>query len=79
MIEIASRNSPLADGVTCLNEAARTFVGGYVEMYTVAIGNNITDMELTPDNELGMIDQGGEGLIMFDVIDGFNIIGHPVN
>lgn len=54
-------------------------VGGYIEMYTVAIGNNITDMELTPDNDLVLIDQASEGLIVFDVIDGFKIIGHPIN
>ncbi len=52
---------------------------GYEEMFRAAIGNDITDIVFTPDNEILLVDRAGQGLIMFDLIDDFDTIGGPVN
>ncbi len=53
-------------------------VGGYVPLYAV-IGNNVSDLVFTPDLDLVMVDQDSEGLIVFDLLDQFAVIGNSVN
>jgi hypothetical protein len=48
---------------------------GYKGMFSFIGGTNITDIEMSPDSELMLIDQAGEGLIMFDLLDSFSTIG----
>lgn len=54
-------------------------VNGYEEMYRNIVGTNITDIEFTPDNQIVMVDQAGEGLIVFDLLTSFNVVGGNVN
>ncbi len=53
-------------------------INGFSEMAYV-LGNDITDIEISPDMDLVLIDQAAEGLILFDLIDSFDIVGLPVN
>ncbi len=53
-------------------------VNGFSEMAYV-LGNDITDIAISPDMDLVLIDQAAEGLILFDLIDSFDIVGLPVN
>lgn len=52
--------------------------GGFEPLYAV-LGNNITDIEPTPDLDLVLVDQAGEGLLLFDLQGEFILIGSPVN
>jgi hypothetical protein len=52
--------------------------GGFSSLSTY-LGNNITDIEFTPDFVLILIDQAGQGLITFDLINNFGVLGGPVN
>jgi hypothetical protein len=52
--------------------------GGFEPLYSV-LGNNVTDIEPTPDLDLVLVDQAGEGLLVFDMQDEFQLIGSPVN
>jgi hypothetical protein len=54
-------------------------INGYEEMYRSISGSNITDIEFTPDKDIAFVDQAHEGLIMFDMLNSFNIIGGNVN
>ena len=62
-------------------EAVMAFrvVHGYEEMMRSVSGTNITDIEFTPDHEVALVDQGGEGLIIFDMLNTFSIIGGNIN
>ncbi len=51
---------------------------GFSKMNYV-MGNDITDIAISPDMDLVLIDQAAEGLILFDLIDSFDIVGLPVN
>ncbi|MCK9461950.1 MAG: hypothetical protein M0R80_20155 [Proteobacteria bacterium] len=42
-------------------------------------GNDLTDIEPTPDGRLVLIDQASEGLILFDLSGTFGIVGSAVN
>jgi hypothetical protein len=42
-------------------------------------GNDLTDIEPTPDDRLVLIDQASEGLILFDLTGTFSIIGSAIN
>ena len=53
-------------------------INGFSEMAYV-LGNDITDIAISPDMDLVLIDQAAEGLILFDLIDTFDIVGLPVN
>jgi hypothetical protein len=55
-----------------------TVVGGYKELGAI-VGNNVTDILLTPDLKLILVDQDRNGLITFDMLDSFSAIGQPVN
>lgn len=61
------------------SELSFSIVEGYEEMYHSALGNNIMDIELTPDDELMLVDQAGQGLIFFDLLDAFAPLGSAVN
>jgi hypothetical protein len=52
--------------------------GGFVPLGRV-LGNDITDIEPTPDSELVLIDRAGQGLILFDLLESFEVVGAPVN
>ena len=52
--------------------------GGYEPMSSV-VGGNITDIALTPDLDLLLVDQASEGLVKFDLKGGFGVQGHSVN
>ena len=51
---------------------------GFTPLYST-LGNDVTDIEITPNNELLLIDQAGEGLIRFDLTEKFEPTGTPVN
>lgn len=53
-------------------------INGFSEMAFV-LGNDITDIAISPDMDLVLIDQAAEGLILFDLTDSFDIVGMPVN
>jgi hypothetical protein len=53
-------------------------VDGYVPMGSVQ-GNDLTDIEPTPDSRIILIDQASEGLILFDLVGTFGIIGSSIN
>ena len=42
-------------------------------------GNDLTDIEPTPDDRLVLIDQASEGLILFDLTGTFGMIGSAIN
>jgi hypothetical protein len=65
--------------VQTISSLSFSVVDGYEAMYRPALGSNITDIEFTPDNDLLLIDQAGQGLITFDLLDEFDIIGGVVN
>jgi hypothetical protein len=52
--------------------------GGFSRLSTF-LGNNITDIDFTPDSVLVLIDQAGQGLIIFDMINNFQVLGTNVN
>ena len=52
---------------------------GYEEMYRIIGATQITDMAVSPDDELMLVDKGGEGLIVFDLIDDFSSVGRHIN
>ncbi len=52
--------------------------GGFRPLATY-LGNNITDIDFTPDSVLVLIDQAGQGLIIFDMINNFEVLGTNVN
>jgi hypothetical protein len=54
-------------------------VDGYEQMYSSISASNITDIEFTPDNEVALVDQAGGGLIFFDMLTDFSIIGGSIN
>lgn len=54
-------------------------VNGYEQMYSSISASNITDIEFTPDNEAALVDHAGEGLIFFDLLTDFSIIGGSIN
>ena len=62
-------------------EATLSFeiVDGYEEMSYILGATNITDIEVSPDGDLLLVDQGGEGLITFDLVGEFDIVGNNVN
>jgi hypothetical protein len=51
---------------------------GFSPMASVQ-GNDLTDIEPTPDDRLVLIDQASEGLILFDLTGTFGIVGSSVN
>lgn len=51
---------------------------GFVSLNYV-LGNDITDLEAAPDNTLVLVDQAGEGLLVFDLVDNFEPIGSSIN
>jgi hypothetical protein len=53
-------------------------VDGFSPMSSLQ-GNDLTDIEPTPDDRLVLIDQASEGLILFDLTGTFSIIGSAVN
>jgi hypothetical protein len=53
-------------------------IDGFSPMSSVQ-GNDLTDIEPTPDDRLVLIDQASEGLILFDLTGTFSIIGSAVN
>ena len=76
------RKIEFEDGDTDTNiEASISFdvVNGYEEMFVGLGATNITDIEISPDNELFMIDKGGEGLIVFDLLNDFKTNGSHIN
>jgi hypothetical protein len=51
--------------------------GGFAPLGSV-LGSDMTDIEPTPDWNLVLIDRGGQGLILFDLLDSFQALGSPV-
>jgi len=51
---------------------------GYAPMGSVQ-GNDLTDIEPMPDDRLVLIDQASEGLILFDLVGDFGIVGSAIN
>jgi hypothetical protein len=52
--------------------------GGFSPL-TAVMGNAITDLDFTPDFDLVLVDQASEGLIVFDLIHNFGMLGQSVN
>ena len=51
---------------------------GYQQMDQSIGATNITDIEVSPKNELIFVDQGGEGLVVFDLLDTFDTVGRHI-
>jgi hypothetical protein len=63
-----------------IDDMAFTFVTvGGLEPLAAVLGNNITDIQPAPNLDLILVDQAGEGLIVFDMVDTFTMIGSPIN
>jgi len=43
------------------------------------LGNDITDIEPAPDSTILVVDQAGEGLIVFDMVGSFEVVGAAIN
>jgi hypothetical protein len=54
-------------------------IDGYEEMYRTLGATNITDIEIAPDGDLLLVDKGGEGLIVFDMLENFSVVGSNIN
>jgi hypothetical protein len=69
-----------AQGKKEFEELAFTFEtdGGFRPLYAV-LGNQMTDIVPTPEDELIIIDQAGQGLIIFDMLGDFEIVGAAVD
>jgi len=69
-----------AAGKEDVEDLAFTFSteGGYEPLYAV-VGNDITDIEISPGLDLVLVDRAGEGMVVFDLAGGFSIVGSPVN
>lgn len=52
--------------------------GGFLPMSAV-VGGNLTDIELSPRGNILIVDQASEGLITFDVLGDFRVVGESVN
>ncbi len=50
---------------------------GFEPMWVV-LGNDITDIEPAPDQTLVMVDRAGEGLMIFDMVEYFELIGSQI-
>ncbi|MDD5307937.1 MAG: hypothetical protein PHU25_11505 [Deltaproteobacteria bacterium] len=57
---------------------AFTTEGGFAPLGSI-VGNNITDMEFTPLKTLLLVDQAAEGLVTFDFLGDFVVVGTSVN
>jgi hypothetical protein len=55
-----------------------TTEGGFAPLGSI-VGNNVTDMEFTPLKTLLLVDQAGEGLVTFDFLGDFVVVGTSVN
>jgi len=51
---------------------------GFVSL-NYLLGNDITDIEVAPDETLILVDQAGEGLLVFDLVDAFEPVGSAIN
>jgi hypothetical protein len=67
-------SAPLPDDVTM----KFTTQGGF-EPLGVVLGNAITDIELSPDLDLLLVDQASDSLFTFDLINSFEVVGKPVS
>jgi hypothetical protein len=63
-----------------VDDLAFTFltIGGFEPLASV-LGNNITDIEPAPNLDLVLVDQAGDGLLVFDMVDTFGLIGSSIN
>jgi len=53
-------------------------IGGF-EPLAAVLGNNITDIEPAPNLDLVLVDQAGDALLVFDMVDTFSMIGSTIN
>ena len=52
--------------------------GGYRGLDQAIGVTNVTDIEIMPDNELLLLDQNGEGLVVFDLLGEFSSVGRHI-
>ncbi|MBN2340792.1 MAG: hypothetical protein JXX29_11405 [Deltaproteobacteria bacterium] len=53
-------------------------INGFTPM-GVTIGQDITDIEVAPNNNIVIIDQSSKGMILFDLLDTFKPVDDPIN
>jgi hypothetical protein len=71
---------PGEEGKSGINDLRFTFTtaGGFQPLSAI-LGNNITDIAQSPNLDLVLVDQAGEGLLLFDLVDTFTMIGSAIN
>ncbi|MBN2529526.1 MAG: hypothetical protein JXR76_24270 [Deltaproteobacteria bacterium] len=46
---------------------------------TIGVGSQVTSIEVAPNNDVIFIEQAEQGMLIFDMVDEFEMVEHPIN